>query len=544
MDALERCGGHHELGFSSLGAYALERCERGRRWARESKALARRLRENELSTIRSEVYAGRLGWCMAELLARHAEPSSEVELVAQAGRKTVRQMEAWLEEQHDSAPSGPQEEDETVHCTREVGRDEVLLVESARILVEYLNGTRPTDEDFLVALLGEAESTLLSLGPNRLRPIVPPVVDEATLERYRAHVRELREQRESKADTRISAAAALPCSTAVVHPPIPTSPVDIDRELRRLCAELAARDLEMGHLARRLLRRRAWAIFGYASPAQYAKERVGVSLSSLQHRMTLARRLEAVPALEHALTEGRIGYEAAFLLSRSVGPQTVEAWLDRAQRRTIVHLREEVSAVEVMCRLEGAPGTPPDAALLARLHMFEEKVQSGEAYASLLGAGRPLSQISVTLDAGRGQRLRFKISPDLHRHWQFVRTLYDRVAPQGTSLLAFACLALWRSWIPHLERQESKWRDVHLRDRHRCTSPVCDRHDVTPHHLTFQAHGGTDDAENMSSLCSWCHIHGIHEGRIKAEPPSSNTRWTFGRTPILEVHGRERLPSP
>lgn len=42
--ALHRLGdGYHELGFSTLGAYALERCCRGGRWAAESRALARRL---------------------------------------------------------------------------------------------------------------------------------------------------------------------------------------------------------------------------------------------------------------------------------------------------------------------------------------------------------------------------------------------------------------------------------------------------------------------------------------------------------------------
>ena len=42
--ALHRLGdGVHELGFSTLGAYALERCCRGGRWAAESRTLARRL---------------------------------------------------------------------------------------------------------------------------------------------------------------------------------------------------------------------------------------------------------------------------------------------------------------------------------------------------------------------------------------------------------------------------------------------------------------------------------------------------------------------
>src|SRR5690606_7017823 len=45
LDALVQSSGHHELGFSSPRAYALVRCERGPRWAADSCALARRLRE-------------------------------------------------------------------------------------------------------------------------------------------------------------------------------------------------------------------------------------------------------------------------------------------------------------------------------------------------------------------------------------------------------------------------------------------------------------------------------------------------------------------
>jgi hypothetical protein len=43
LEALARIAGHHERGFPSLEAYALERCERGTRWVQESRRLARSL---------------------------------------------------------------------------------------------------------------------------------------------------------------------------------------------------------------------------------------------------------------------------------------------------------------------------------------------------------------------------------------------------------------------------------------------------------------------------------------------------------------------
>ena len=47
-------------------------------------------------------------------------------------------------------------------------------------------------------------------------------------------------------------------------------------------------------------------------------------------------------------------------------------------------------------------------------------------------------------------------------------------------------------------------------------------------------------AENLSSLCVWCHLLGVHGGRIRALPPASNVRWMLGERPILIVHGRHK----
>ena len=52
---------------------------------------------------------------------------------------------------------------------------------------------------------------------------------------------------------------------------------------------------------------------------------------------------------------------------------------------------------------------------------------------------------------------------------------------------------------------------------------------------------GGDEDENVVSLCIWCHLHGVHEGRIKAQPRASDVHWELGRTPILVVAGRRKL---
>ena len=94
LEVLAARGWHHELGFSSLAAYSLERCERSGRWAAESRALARRLAV--LPLLRAKLVTGALGWSMAELVARHASTETEASLVAEALRSTVRQMRERL----------------------------------------------------------------------------------------------------------------------------------------------------------------------------------------------------------------------------------------------------------------------------------------------------------------------------------------------------------------------------------------------------------------------------------------------------------------
>src|SRR6188474_1918562 len=65
-------GAVFDLGFSSLGAYAVERCERSARWAEAARCLARRL--ERLPQLRRAMAVAKVSWSMGELLARVATP--------------------------------------------------------------------------------------------------------------------------------------------------------------------------------------------------------------------------------------------------------------------------------------------------------------------------------------------------------------------------------------------------------------------------------------------------------------------------------------
>ncbi len=534
LDRLAVMSGFGELGFSSLAAYAHERCERGGRWAVASRTLARRLAG--LPRTRRALEEGTLLWSMAEVLAAHATAENEAELLEVARERTVRQMKGWLAPRADVAGC---EEEERRDLRVSVGFDEIAIVEATRVLVGALDNTAVTDEALLEAMLAEGESALLGLetaGRGRSRG---DDEDEAERARVAACERESRARREECAEGRIPAVRAVGLFDEHGDAPLGSTARELDAEIRKCCALLARRDLEMGRLWRIMVEHGGWAKLGYGSDAQYARERVGVSLSSLRHRCTLARRADRLPQLVAALEAGVLGYEATLLVGRVATPDTVDAWVVRAKRRTLKHLREEVAVVELRARLgDDGPFLPPEDAELEDAAALERAALSGELFATLIDAKPPGRQISVR--AGAGRELRLMVSDGLLAHYRRLRARFRGVAPPEASFIGFLGLAVWEAWLPTVRGLVGRWQHIFRRDRYRCASPVCMRRDVTPHHLVFQSHGGGDEDENLVSLCGTCHLEGIHGGRLRASPPASRIGWSIGRRPIMVVDGRER----
>ncbi|HEX6277287.1 MAG TPA: HNH endonuclease signature motif containing protein, partial [Polyangiaceae bacterium] len=359
----------------------------------------------------------------------------------------------------------------------------------------------------------------------------------------------------------------------------------IDRDLRRLCAELSKRDLALGLLAESAHKADVWRRLGFATELSYVRERLGVSLSCLKAKRILASRAARVPELAAALSKGRIGYEAAYLLSRVVTQATAEAWIARAERRTVKHLREEVEAAELLIRTgAGREQRPLDEQSLDLVFELERGIMSGDWFgqardswageaarrespnASQMSGSVPAgdgaietereaSQMSGTRRAARIERrfgrvtLRWRVTDGTYRFWHALERIFARVRArvcrEPASFLRFLCENFCRTWLPALRRgcltesgELPEYFRIYRRDAFRCSSPVCRRRDVTPHHLVFRSHGGGHEDDNVASLCSWCHLHGVHEGRIGAEPPASRIRWRIGRSGTLRIDGR------
>ena len=570
--------GIHDLGFSTLGAYALERCNRGARWAAESRTLARRLQSLPQLTVALE--SGSIGWSMAELLARHATPQTEAALLQVARGKTVQGMRIALTPQTSPAsPEPPDADDLTRTLSLTLPVEEAWALEATRMMVEHMDG-KHAGAHFLESLLAEATTPLLDLpAPEQAQetnqadqPNQPDVTAQMEAEHtaWREQMQRLQHQ---QAEAELKSRPAVPTDPNPGEAPdaddLPTGLQALDARIRHYSAELASRDLFFGRIAQRFLTLRGWQTLGFTTEAHYARERLGMSRASLRSKLSLARRSQALHQVADALQQGQIGFEAAHLIARIATPTTERAWLTRATRRTFKHLREEVQAVEMSTRFAGATDhSPPSQEQIDQMQALERAILSGDLLrrvirahpsehdgrAGKLEAGAPephdAVQISVTpetyeptpvqISVGPSAKvtLRIRVPGDVLLHYRQLERLHRKKLP-NESFIQFLCATFWQTWVPTLGVSD-KWEQIYRRDRYRCTSPVCHQRNVTLHHVKYRANGGTDAPDNLTTPCPFCHLEGEHAGRLKILPPGNNPTWLLGRHPIIKVHRRER----
>lgn len=417
---------HHEYGFSSFGAYTIERLSVTGRWAADSRALARRL--EGLPLLCAALEEGRVGWCMAEVLARDATPETEEALLAEASGETIRTMrdrlrarrpkEAKLEPAPERAAkeearplTAPEalmrdplarelgivvddlgvivsdsgvDEDDPMHMLAVTGPvEEQWLLEVTRMAVEQVTGCEAPGA-WVEPLLAEGFGAILPWFPGR-DPISGEVRARRELaRRTRALLEERRARAEALAAPSVVGQREVEAGDAPGEDdPIPEDPWVRERRVRQWCAELASRDLWLGKHLSRFFAADGWRRLGYASETQYAQERLGMSRASMRKHMRLARQSEHLDRLSEAVGKGEVGYEAALALLRVVGPDTEEAWVERARKRTHKHLREELVMVETLARMTKSDlrdVTPPTDEEMEAWFGLEREAVTGRLY--------------------------------------------------------------------------------------------------------------------------------------------------------------------
>lgn len=596
LEALARANGYAQLGFSSLNAYSLERCERSASWAREARVLA--VRVSELPLLRDALLSGRISWSMAGEVARVAMPADEAQWLQICGQCTVKGFRKLAAEIRSDAPPPAGESDDAAGndpclLTLTVDREDTWLHECVKRLHRHMVGGSVSE--FVEALVFEGMSTMREFLPRDAKDSEDLVPSYDAQNAWNRQLARYREEAEALVDRRVSShrTSGLPSELLAEEYDFEGPPESIDRTLRQICGRLAERDLLIGELAERFWKADGWRRLGYATARQYARERLGLSLSSVKDRRQLAARLSRLPSLKRTLCEGHIGYEAARLVAGVATPETDGAWAERARRRTLVHLKEEVEAAELLSRVGRRDVIePPSESIVTELRALETAIVTGAVFrqdapsvleakethtfdtksenaagaqeydqpapsssqqSAAAGADIATAQADVAAlwkafyDARHAPRhlrsrgrvtLRLRVRPDIRALYRSVERQYELYRRSRPAFFRFLCVNFIETWAHELPAVA--YADIYARDGLRCTCPVCGRRDVQPHHVTFRSRGGGDEPQNVTSLCRYCHLDGVHEQRIvvSGEAPGALT-WRIGRH--TTVVGRERV---
>jgi hypothetical protein len=553
-------GGYRELGFRSMAAYALERCERRSRWTEQSLALARK--SASLPLLRAALLSGRLSWSKAVIVAGVATPGDEAEWLAAAGELSARKLKERARRR--AGTSEPDEgdvaveDDEDARCTLTVtvNTEEAWLFECATLVVRHLDGTGVPMASVVEAAIGEGMSSLVPRVPRDAIELPEQDETEAAQRAYLAQREEWRGEAEELCESRVLQAPEVRDCGVDATVPVDGAPEALDAEVRRRAVQLAELSAQVGALAEVFFRADGWRRLGYATDRQYARERLGASLSSLKEKRALARGIRRLPRVAESMRAGRIGFEAARQVMEVATPSSEESWVGRAEERTLVHLREEVQAAGLLARIglngddtgQNCDARPPSVEMMTALRRLEERIVTGQ-----ISAGTPCSDAleQALAREGRPSRslrskgrttLRLRVSRGLRQTYRWLERLYARHRRSSQSFLAYCCSELLRVWAH--ARPPVAYGSVYARDGYRCANPVCGVSQVTPHHVMFRSHGGSDEDTNVTSLCVECHLEGVHGGRVEVTGNAPDLRWALGRNRHTAVHGRRRVREP
>jgi hypothetical protein len=461
------------LGFSSLRDYAREVLGLGERKAQALAQLSRALETRPI--LRAAVVAGELRIRHAQTVLPVAAGDAEARWVERARTETVRALEAAVR-----AARGEEagQEEEWTRLRARLADDDRGAVDEALELAGHLHpGFSRAErlEAMAQEYLGEHP---LEAGDDGAGG-AGGAFAQGGWHRARLAALEERAELESEGWAYLDAPPAIPAPAAPFD--AYSTAWELDAALRELAARRDAWDDLLGPLADMVRCTGLWRTAGFASFAQYCRERLGLSPRTVEQRTALERRLRAMPALREARDAG-LSYEKVRLLSRLPGGE-VAAWVPRARALTCVELRAALADQD-------------DAQMRA---------------ARVLRARVP-ARVAELLQAA----------------FRAVRAVEGCLLDDGRCLVRVA-RHFADTWRDHVQEPRTVSQKVRKRDRCRCQVPGCSRPAVHAHHITPRSQGGGDEPENQVSLCAFHHLVGIHGGylRVSGQAPDGLT-WEVG----------------
>jgi hypothetical protein len=462
--------GWEQLGLARLEDYATERAGISPRELRDLAHVDRALAK--LPEIDAALRSGAIGWTQARLLCRVAEPDDQRAWLRVAARLPARALarEVRAFDRCSDAAATLRESDErvgvVVHCTP-AARAQWW---HARQIANRVAGHALSHEAFAEALAAEVWSAL------------PLDAASGDAKRVPDH---------AGSSDRACAPAGSPVSPGAERP-MPPFAAWLERDLDRADAfELDARlrrgsRLEAQRLARVAALLESTVASGrHRSLDAYAEEHLDMAPSRARALLRIARASRRCPELGAAFGSGRISWVQAHAIVPVLFEPGAErhraAWVARAARVTVRRLRDDV-----------------EAALASGAFAPEGDLQTG----------------AIARPRAASIRLFFAAAPEVaHLFRAALATLQRRLACSQSEALEAMLAHAVATWQPENQRRQDA---IFERDGWRCTVPGCSSYrNLHAHHISFRSAGGSDDPTNLTTLCAWHHLRGVHAGVVR-----------------------------
>jgi hypothetical protein len=319
-----------------------------------------------------------------------------------------------------------------------------------------------------------------------------------------------------------------------------TDAFELDRRLRELRLAMQRIDSQLGALLCIGVDRRLFREIGFATVKLYVESRLGCSSRKVWSLIAIERETWRVcPELRSAWREGRVSHLAACALLPVMGPHFGERWIRRAGEVTLRRLIDEVAWALDYGERDGAwsrPAPPPPGAdirmdgvgdvaddeVQMRAHAKDAEDRLVPAGGVRLAFHLPVSVAALT------ELVLYQWSDGIERPWR----AFERMIA--------AALLEWTSAPRHRD-------PVFERDGWRCTVPGCSsRRNLHDHHVLFRSHGGGNSRDNRTTVCVQHHLHGIHEGIVRATGRAPDgLLWEIGcrsaAQPLMRLRGDRYL---
>ena len=475
-----------------------------------------------LPALERALVANELPWSKVRLLVRVATPEDQSRWIERARMLSIRHLEQEVRAARGpsegalDAEADPPRVRVMLHCTPAV-REQWLL---AREYAERVSGQRLREDEALEWVTAEALSAV-SIDAARIGIGEPEPAETSRCARAASD-----EDPPLDKCVRSSAPDALADGSASLDPLLAgldeADAFELDRRLRAAIRREQTLDAAIAPLLRILTSPHHEWDRAYWKLADFAAEQLGMSPSKARALLRIERAGDACPELRTSFRDGRVSWAKAQCLLPLLlldidsvqAPDWRRRWVAWAERVTVRRLEADVDRALLLRAGHG----PAFERCLADPARARDPIPEAER-----------QMCAPDIDVEATERLEWRAPREVASLFVAVREsvrarLRNETGRPVSESDAFAAmldhaLATWTLRDPTKPRPDP----VFERDGYLCAVPGCSsRMSLHDHHVVFRSHQGSDEMENLLTLCAFHHQRCLHAGRLRIQGLAPN----------------------